>query len=235
MKDLHSHILYGIDDGSKSLEDSLELLSRLSSYGTTDIFLTPHYIEGSKFNCNNKDKKELFTELKKQVKERNININLYLGNEIYLTENIHELVKKREIRTLNNSEYILIEFPMTHLPKNTINIIDELVHIGYKVIIAHPERYPYVKKDIHILDEFLELGVLLQGNYTSLFNKYGSESKKTLKKLLKLNLISFLGSDTHKTVSKIDEKLLRKTLKKYISNDKIEEILNTNYSKIIDR
>lgn len=234
MKDLHSHILNGIDDGSKTLEDSLNILKKLSSFGTTDIFLTPHYIEQSEYSCNNKSKKEIFDILQQEVKRRNININLYLGNEIYLTENIHKLVIKKEIHTLNNSRYILVEFPMTYLPINTINIIEELVHIGYKVIIAHPERYSYVKKDIHILDELLEMGVLLQGNYASLFNKYGNEAKKTLKKLLKLNLISFLGSDTHRNVSNIDEKLLRKTLKKYISKEKIDEILDKNYDEIIN-
>ena len=64
MKDIHSHLLYGIDDGSKSIEESISLLKEMKKHGTTDLILTPHYVEGSNYNCNNESKEKLFTELK---------------------------------------------------------------------------------------------------------------------------------------------------------------------------
>ena len=77
MKDLHTHLLYGIDDGSKSLEESVKLLKQLTSSGIKEIIVTPHYIEDSKYMCNNKDKKALLEELKKAAIENNIDVKLY--------------------------------------------------------------------------------------------------------------------------------------------------------------
>ena len=115
MIDLHSHILYGIDDGSKSLETSLEILSIAYTGGVTDIVVTPHYIKDSKYQANNTKKLELLNNLKQELKIRNININLYLGNEVYITEGIPELIKT-DISTINNSKYLLMEFPMARWP-----------------------------------------------------------------------------------------------------------------------
>ena len=77
MKDLHSHILYGIDDGSNTLQESIRLLKEMEKAGITDAILTPHYVEGSKYNCNNADKKAIFDELKLRASTENIHINLY--------------------------------------------------------------------------------------------------------------------------------------------------------------
>ena len=115
MKDIHSHLIYGVDDGSKSLEESIELLKKMEKAGTTDLMLTPHYVENSKYVCNNKAKKEIFNKLKERAKKENININLYLGNEVFFTDKFLKLIKNGEIRTLNNSKYLLFEFPMNHL------------------------------------------------------------------------------------------------------------------------
>ena len=78
MKDLHSHLLYGIDDGSKSLEESISLLKKMQEQNITDLMCTPHYIEDSQYVCNNKDKNKILRELKKSMKKENININIYL-------------------------------------------------------------------------------------------------------------------------------------------------------------
>ena len=84
MKDIHSHLIYGVDDGSKSLEESIKKKKKMEKAGTTDLMLTPHYVEKSKFSCNNKCKKEIFNKLKESAEKENININLYYGNEVKL-------------------------------------------------------------------------------------------------------------------------------------------------------
>ena len=111
MKDLHTHVMFGIDDGSRSLDESIAMLERLSNEGVTDVMLTPHYIENSKFNCNNNLKKKLFKEIKKEALKREININIYLGNEIMVNNNLMNLFNT-EIATLNASKYLLIELPI---------------------------------------------------------------------------------------------------------------------------
>ena len=163
--DIHSHILYNIDDGSKSLEESINIIKEHIKMGFTDIVVTPHYIENTKYIANNLTKQNILKKLKEELKKQNININLYLGNEVFINNNIEELINNKEISTINNSKYILIEFPMNQKPKDVNNIIYELRIKGIIPIIAHPERYDYVEKNPDIVNEWIEEGAILQSNY----------------------------------------------------------------------
>jgi len=233
MKDLHTHVMFGIDDGSRSLDESMAMLEKLSNEGVTDVMLTPHYIENSKFNCNNNLKKKLFKEIKKEALKREISINIYLGNEIMVNNNLMNLFNT-EIATLNASKYLLIELPIDREFDDLDLVIKELMDCGVVPIIAHPERYAYVKKNYKWLEEYLEMGVLFQSNYESLFGKYGNDAKKTLKKLLKNNMVHFLASDIHHESSECNLKKLHSKLKKIIHDEKIiNDLLNDNFTKVI--
>lgn len=234
IKDLHSHILYGIDDGSKTIEESIVLLKEMEKAGTKELILTPHYIENSKYNANNRSKEALFRQLKKKAKEEKINIDLYLGNEVFFSNNMIELIKKGEIKTLNKSKYLLFEFPMTRFYNNSLEVINQLVSNGYIPVLAHPERYTEFQKNPNLVIEYLKSGVLLQGNFTSLFGKYGRHSRKVLKLYLKNKWITFIGSDAHHEVA-YDNKKLEKMLLK-ITKDKVytEELLSKNFDKVIN-
>lgn len=233
MKDLHSHLLYGIDDGSKNIEESIPLLKQLEKQGVTDLMLTPHYIENSKYNCNNQEKRIIFEELCRRAEEEHINIKLYLGNEIFFTPNMIYLINNGEVKTLNNSKYVLFEFPMNNIYQNTTQIINELVSNDYIPVLAHPERYRYFQEHPKVVEEYLRSGLLLQGNLTSLFGQYGSEAEKTLKFFLKKKWITFLGSDIHHDVKfkgkKLEKKLLRITKDKEYTKDLLED----NFDKVI--
>ena len=233
MKDLHSHLLYGIDDGSVSIEESIELLRGLEREGVKEIILTPHYVENSKYICNNRAKKELLKELQKKAKEKDINIKMYLGNEVYFTNNMVELLKKGEITTINQGKYLLFEFPMRNYYHGTEEIISKLISKGYIPILAHPERYPRFQEDPNIALEYLRMGVLLQGNIPSLFGKYGSREKKLLKYYIKKGWISFLGTDIHHEVS-FKKKKLEKMLKHINSDEEyIHNILEGNFDRVV--
>ena len=234
--DIHSHILYGIDDGSKSIEESINIIKEHIKMGFTDIMVTPHYIENSKYETNNIDKENILKTLKQELKKQNININLYLGNEVFVNNNLEELLKKKEIATINNSKYLLIEFPMNEKPKDINNIIYELKIKGIIPIIAHPERYDYVKKNPNLVLEWIEEGALLQSNYGSIIGVYGSGPQKTIKKLLKKDLIEFLATDIHYPNNKIYLNMdkIRKKLKKLITEERFIELTNTNPKKIIE-
>ena len=234
MKDIHSHLLYGIDDGSRSLDESLFLLEEMSKRGVTELVLTPHYVENSDYDCNNEKKEELFDEFKHEVQKKQIPIKLYLGNEVFITPNILKLLKNKEIKTLHNSKYLLFEFPMGQIYNNTGEIINELVSNGITPILAHPERYTVFQKHPNMVEEYLRQGLLLQGNFTSLFGKYGRVPEKTLKYFLKKHWITFLGSDTHRSI-KFDSKKLEKKLLR-ITKDKeyVEDLMKYNFDKVID-
>ena len=234
MKDLHSHILFGIDDGCDNLQESIKLLKEMEKAGTTDLLLTPHYVEDTKYDCNNADKKLLFEELKVKAKMENIHINLYLGNEVFFTSEFLKYLKEGQIRTLNNSKYLLFELPVSNIYSNTLEVLQQLTMNGCVPVLAHPERYLSIQKNPNSIVEFLRAGILLQGNLTSLFGKYGKDAEKTLKFLLKNKLISFLGSDTHHEV-KYHEKKLEKELMK-ITKDKeyVQDLLYRNFDKVIN-
>jgi protein-tyrosine phosphatase len=198
MTDIHSHILYDLDDGSRSIEESIELLKKMSSVGFTDVILTPHYIENSSYKAENKEKLSKLEILKEEILKNNININIYLGNEIFINDHIVELVKSGKIYSQNNTNYLLIEFPFHNQILNLEDILYEIKISGYTPIIAHPERYTYFQKDYNLVRKLKEDGVLFQSNYSSILGDYGSSSKKLVKKLLKDKYVNFLGTDIHR-------------------------------------
>ena len=233
MTDIHSHILFDVDDGCSTLKESIELLKKMHDIGFNDIILTPHYIDGSEYNSNNIEKISKFKELKEEIQKEKLDINIYLGNEIFINNNIYELIKNKNIYTLNNSNYILVELPFHNQIVNLEDIIYELKIKGITPIIAHPERYTYFQKNYKEVDRLKEEGFLFQANYSSILGYYGKEAQKLLKYMLKKRYIDYLGTDIHKisktyvidNFEKIEKKIIKITKKDYY-----EEILNNNKS-----
>ena len=123
--------------------------------------------------------------------------------------------------SINGTKYVLFEFPLINTrPMNDKEVIYRLVENGYIPIIAHPERYPFIQENPDYLYELEEMGALFQANYGSIIGMYGLKAKKTLKILLKNNLISFFGSDAHRPEQVYNKmpKIIKK-LKKIISNE----------------
>lgn len=224
MIDLHCHIIFDTDDGAIDLENSINILREAYEAGFTKICCTPHYIVSQyiKTKSENLDKLNL---IKEKLKEENIDIELYLGNEVYVTNNMKELIDEEKVSTLADTKYVLVELPLTQKIIDAEDMIENLIFEGYKVILAHPERYVYAQKDLKYLDKFIEMGVYLQGNYESLIGKYGKMAEKTLKKLLKDKKIDLMSTDTHReksTYTKMNKIL--KTLKHYAKKDYYENI-----------
>ncbi len=231
MKDLHTHILPGVDDGSSSLEVTSNLIKKLTELGFTDIVLTPHYYPKYKMTVNNKGKLEIFNSLQKMTN----NINLYLGNEIIISDNIVEKIIEGEIYPINNTKYLLIEFPFDIFFPVINDYIDKLYQNGYKVILAHPERYIYYQENPEFIKTLIDKGVLLQCNYGSIINYYGPKSKKCLKYFLKNNYVDVLSLDLHSDYYILDNfKKIKKKIIKLTSEDKFKTLTDTNIEKIIN-
>jgi len=230
MIDFHSHILPGIDDGSRNLEQSIAMVNEAKEAGFTKIISTSHYMENY-YECNEKNRKELLEQVQKNVN----GIELCLGNEIYITNNIIELLQNGQASSINGTKYVLFEFPLiTTRPMNDKEVIYRLVENGYIPIIAHPERYPFIQENPDYLFELEEMGALFQANYGSIIGMYGLKAKKTLKILLKSNLVSFFGSDVHRPEQVYNKmpKIIKK-LKKIISNEEFEEFTEINPEKVL--
>jgi protein-tyrosine phosphatase len=235
--DIHSHILYGIDDGSRSLDESINIIKNMKNIGFNDIIITPHYIEGTSYNCNNFGKKILFNYLKEKVSEAGIDINLYLGNEIFVFDKIKEFLENGEIFALNDSKYLLIETPMQQEVANLDEYLFKLISHGYKVILAHPERYSYFQDDPSKIKKYIDMGVLFQSNYASITGRYGNHAMKTLKYFLKNNYITFLASDIHHENSTFydDFAKMKKEIIHIVGNETFEKLSYLNAKNIIDR
>lgn len=197
MTDVHSHILFDVDDGSSSIEESIELLKRLKETGFDNVILTPHYIDGSDYSSLNKEKLEKLNVLREAIKENDIDINIYLGNEIFINDNIIELVNNGSIYSLNNTKYLLIEFPFHNKILSLEDTMFEIIHAGYVPVIAHPERYTYFQEDYTLVDSLKDSGVMFQSNYSSILGFYGKNAEKLFKYMLKKGYIDFLGTDIH--------------------------------------
>lgn len=235
MIDIHSHLLFGVDDGSRTLEESVHVIKKLSEVGYTDIILTPHYINDSTYVSTREENLDVLKRLKVGLIRNNVDVNLYLGNEIYIDSEIANLLKNNIISSLNDTKYLLIELPMSGENEIYYDIFLDLINMGYKVILAHPERYISFQKDFNKIYELKELGVLLQSNIGSVLGDYGRGAKKTIKRLLKENLITFMGTDIHHNKEEYTFVLkAKKKMGKYLTQKQINNIFENNAKVLLN-
>lgn len=233
MIDIHSHIIPNVDDGARSVEETFNILKEAQEAGFTDVILTSHFL----LNYYETNAQELIfwkEKLQEVLKKQGTKINLHSGMEIYITNQMEELLENKKILTLANSRYMLIELPLATNVKYFDYVVYYLEAKGIKPIIAHPERYKCVQKDPDIVEEYIEKGCLIQCNYRSIVNLYGREAEKTIKTLLKKNQVHFLGSDVHRengTYLIILDAI--KKIRKIIGENKINEITTINPKKIL--
>ena len=191
MIDIHNHIIPNIDDGSDSFDLSRRLLIDAIDEGITDVCITPHFMKHGPYSVRKKELVKLFDDFKKANED--LNVNLYLGNELYIDRELDELLANDEICSLNDSQYVLIEFPFEHYKRDYDEYLYN-VSLRYKIIIAHPERYYYVQKDPDFVDRWIREGYTLQSNQDSLDYR---ESRKVIYHLIEKGKLSFIASDCH--------------------------------------
>lgn len=233
MIDIHSHILPGIDDGAVSLEDSINIVRELSEQGVTDIIATPHFVNETIYTSPRFMNKALLHRLAQSLSDEGIEVNLYLGNEIYIDRDIPSLLRSAKISALNDSEYLLVELPMSGEYPNSEDILSELINMGHKVILAHPERYVSFQNDSKKIQKYSELGVLFQCNMGSFIRQYGKHSEKLALKLAKEDQIFALGSDIHHVRGDDSISQAKKKLRKYYTERELHQILVDNPGKIV--
>lgn len=233
MIDIHCHIIPKIDDGSNSVEESYKMLESAKKAGFTDVIATSHYVENY-YEVDAIKRQAVVQALNKTIKEKELDIKLHTGSEIYVTLDLVELINKKKASTLANSRYVLFELPMNDKIKYLDEVIFKIKASGLIPVIAHPERYSYVQKDPNMIGELIKEGVLFQANFASISGYYGKTAKRTLKKLLKANMIHFLASDSHNSqkYDKIGENI--KELRKIITEEKIKELTLINQKHILE-
>ena len=196
--DIHSHLLPGIDDGAKDIEDTIALITKMKSYGIKNFITTPHVLGTVYPNTSAIILNKLDT-VKKALSERNIHdVNIRAAAEYMLDEQFSEKLANNEILTLKDN-YILVEMSYFNPPMNLYDILFEIQLKGYKPILAHPERYNFYHNDYNNYNKLKRAGCLFQLNLLSLTEQYGKHVQKTANRLITDNMYDFVGTDTHKT------------------------------------
>lgn len=190
--DWHSHILPGVDDGIKTMDESLETLAILESKGVRKIWLTPHVME----ECPNTTERlrDRFKDLREAYKG---GIELRLASENMLDSLFEDRLAEKDFLPLGaNGEYLLVETFYVNQPYGMDEMIDGVFSMGMTPILAHPERYAYMREGDYL--KWKKRGVLFQSNIISLIGGYGETARKKLEWMLKEGLVNILGTDLHK-------------------------------------
>lgn len=233
MIDIHSHILPNIDDGSRSIDETFELIKEAKKAGFSGIVCTSHYIENY-YETNRPEREVWMNAIKERLKDKGISIDLYLGNEIYISENIIELLADEKATTINDTSYVLFEMPMNEEPLNLYDVVYELQQNKVVPILAHPERYSYVQKDPELVYDLIEKGVLMQSNYGSFIGQYGKRAQMMAERMLENNMTHLLGSDAHRPNTiypRIPEAI--RAITRIVGEDKVDELTTINPNKVI--
>jgi protein-tyrosine phosphatase len=198
MIDIHTHILPGVDDGSSSVKESLEMLKIAEENGTTDLILTPHCnIPGMFKNYKSDALLEHFNMLKDLANDEGISVNLYNGMEIFLTEESPLHYQTDRYISLNNSRYLLVEFDFDANPDFALDMLNHLANLDCTPIVAHPERYYFVLDNPSLVKDFKNIGCKLQLNRSSILGGFGKKIQKLSHLFLKNGFIDFVASDSH--------------------------------------
>ena len=196
MVDIHTHVIPYVDDGSPNLETSIAMIKHEISIGVDTIICTPHHIF-HRYEKSVEEIKKNFQLLKEAVEKENLPIKLLLGQEICYThrEDTLSMLKEGKLLTLNNTNRVLLEFSFTREPEDRLDIIYNFSVNGYEVIVAHVERYEWITLDK--VKALRSEGALIQINSNSYLGLTTWKEKRFTKKLLKLDLVDFVASDTH--------------------------------------
>jgi protein-tyrosine phosphatase len=190
MIDIHCHILPGVDDGAADLAEAVKMAEIAFADGIAGIVATSHIKEPLMDRQSLSACHEILT---KCLKKKLIPVDIFLGGEVsmFIDSSVINLY------TINGTKYILIEFPSGHLPKNTGEILFNLIVNGFRPIIVHPERNASILKKPDILFDLLNMQVLVQITAGSITGMFGPDTKACARFLLQKGVVSFIASDAH--------------------------------------
>lgn len=196
MVDMHCHLLFGVDDGPKMIEESICILKKAKQEGVTDMIVTPHAFS-PRYHVSKSEIERQIRILKDVVNLFDFQINLHMGQEVRLHDCLIENISNGTAMTLAGSRYLLLELPFEAVPTDTVTTIHSLLAKGVIPIIAHPERNRAIADKPEILELLIRQGALAQVTAGSLSGYFGRQTQKVALQLIQANLIHSYGSDVH--------------------------------------
>ena len=200
LADIHSHLVPGVDDGARDLEDTLSSVERMVRLGIRKIITTPHLdgsltLSGEALDSRLSEVDRAFESAAEAIGRRFPEIEFRRGHEVMLDVPDASFDDPR-VRMAGTS-FVLVEWPRLHLPPGTIPVLERIVAAGYRPIIAHPERYIGMDRELDLAGRWRSVGAYLQVNYGSLDGRYGSDARSTAMRLLRRGWVDYLASDFH--------------------------------------
>lgn len=196
--DIHSHILPYMDDGSPNVSVTMEMLQIAWREGITDIIVTPHYKSG-RFKGDRRQMLEIMDDMKLEMEKCGLSINLYPGNEIYYRSGLESRLEAGRLSTMNDTEYILVEFSPMEDFLYIRNAMEDIFGMGYTPIIAHVERYECMVRHPEYVRELKNMGCEIQVNAASIVGEVGFKIKRFTRRLIAERLVDYIGTDAHNT------------------------------------
>ena len=195
--DMHSHLIPGIDDGAKTMEDSISLIKTLHGLGFTRLITTPHIMSDYYKNTPAIINAGL-EQVREALKTENITVEISAAAEYYIDDGFLQKLEEEKLMTFGDN-YLLVEISYINHPDNLKDIFFRMRVAGYKPVLAHPERYPFWYNNFDEYRSIRDSGVLLQLNLNSLTGYYGPDAKKAGEKMIDLEMIDMVGTDMHHT------------------------------------
>jgi len=194
--DMHSHLIPGIDDGSQTMDETIAMLAKFESLGYSKVITTPHIMSDSYPNTPEIILAGL-EKVRNEMHQLGMKIQLEAAAEYYFDETLIPLIKNKELLTFGDN-YVLIEFGFHTPPQYVDQVFFDLKTMGYRVVVAHFERYMYYLGKIDQAIEWREKGINIQLNLNSLSGNYGPAIKKQAEALIDAQAIDFVGTDCHR-------------------------------------
>jgi len=213
--DMHNHLLFGIDDGAKSLEDSLDMVALYLELGFEKITCTPHILMD--FYPNSADTiAPVCTQLQKAIEQRNIPLTLDFAAEYYIDDAFVKKLDNKEDLLTFEGKHILVETGFMNKPRNLHDVFFRLQSEGYQIVFAHPERYTYLQSDYALAEEIINAGVKFQVNLFSFLGYYSPHAQKMAEWMVQKGYYHFMATDAHspKQLAKLTEIRSRKIMDK---------------------
>lgn len=199
MIDIHTHILPGLDDGARDMEDALSMAAMAWKSGVHTLVATSHANTGGFFREYSVDEYlERLEEFRKALDDVNLPLRVFSGMEIYMTREVPRMIREGRLLSLNHTRYFLTEFSFGIEQEEMDEMLEELIELEITPVIAHPERYQCVQESEKSIFEWKNRGCLIQVNRGSIFGKFGSEAKRCVDRLLDQHMVTCIASDAHK-------------------------------------
>lgn len=194
--DIHSHILPGVDDGAKDMEETLDMMSTAYSEGIRIMVATPHYVAGE--TCITKEKLQLiYEEVISAAENHGKELQIILGNELFYSQDLIEALKNGDALTIDGTRYILVEFLQSASFREIREGLNHCICAGYIPILAHVERYRCLIKEPNLVGHLINLGVYMQLNFSCIIKRITNPRNNFCRKLFKNEWVHFLGTDAH--------------------------------------